>query len=498
MLSQYKGTKASALFQFVALNIPLENKAFEGNEDSWAKELLILLSEAMEVGMGLVDTYYPITIYDESIPPRNEYTHMELVAPCIDNLELNYIDKLNIISLLLLFFVINKKYDGKGRTCIKQMVFSLGLVRDDFYYIENKLGKYLRENESKIESLVKVTKKKDPTKKMIRYAKIGTVALGAGAVLAVTGGLAAPAIAGALVVMGSTSAAAMVSVGAMATIFGTAGAGLAGYKMMKRTKTLNEFEFEPYGEKGQLALMVVISGWMEKESDYKRAFGAVPDTMPLNERLGRYYTVHCPHRLPKVSMEAAMFEKDPDSLFDQLLDLYGHDPRDIESLIPPKRKPLKQGEASEEAFNRLITFIDQLTTKHSFFSGFSKSTGKADDSSKTANAEESSTTLARDFQEKVGIDATTDASNDGEGLSGSGEPSPGTTTMVSTTNDGNSKSENGTKEAPVSYDYWYPIASSFAFSSNDEFFCIGIGRIVQKVMSMNYICCDGIRNCSWI
>lgn len=47
-----------------------------------------------------------------------------------------------------------------------------------------------------------------------RYAKIGAVSLGAGAVLAVTGGLAAPALAGALLVMGGTSAAAAVSVSA--------------------------------------------------------------------------------------------------------------------------------------------------------------------------------------------------------------------------------------------------------------------------------------------
>lgn len=40
----------------------------------------------------------------------------------------------------------------------------------------------------------------------------------------------------ALVVMGSASAAGAVSVGLMATLFGTAGAGLAGYKMLKRTR----------------------------------------------------------------------------------------------------------------------------------------------------------------------------------------------------------------------------------------------------------------------
>jgi hypothetical protein len=49
-------------------------------------------------------------------------------------------------------------------------------------------------------------KEKSQTSKMIRFAKIGAVGLGVGAVLAVTGGLAAPAICGALLVMGTTGA----------------------------------------------------------------------------------------------------------------------------------------------------------------------------------------------------------------------------------------------------------------------------------------------------
>lgn len=128
-------------------------------------------------------------------------------------------------------------------------------------------------------------KEKSQTSQMIRFAKIGAVGLGVGAVLAVTGGLAAPAICGALLIMGTTgagsysyslatigatknitvcrtfyiymfviisslevvspcSSGAMISVSTMATLFGTAGAGLAGYKMMKRTRGLQEFKFE--------------------------------------------------------------------------------------------------------------------------------------------------------------------------------------------------------------------------------------------------------------
>lgn len=49
--------------------------------------------------------------------------------------------------------------------------------------------------------------------------------------------------------MGGGAVASGVSVGLMAGLFGTAGAGLAGYKMMKRTRGVEEFEFEQYDEK---------------------------------------------------------------------------------------------------------------------------------------------------------------------------------------------------------------------------------------------------------
>ena len=59
--------------------------------------------------------------------------------------------------------------------------------------------------------------------KTMRYLKIGTAAVFTGAVLAVTGGLAAPAIAVALTAMGGAAVAASISTAAMAVIFGTAG-----------------------------------------------------------------------------------------------------------------------------------------------------------------------------------------------------------------------------------------------------------------------------------
>jgi hypothetical protein len=64
-----------------------------------------------------------------------------------------------------------------------------------------------------------------------RAAKIGGAALTGGAVLFITGGLAAPAVATAVAGAGFTGAAAvaLTSTAALAALFGVAGAGRAGY-----------------------------------------------------------------------------------------------------------------------------------------------------------------------------------------------------------------------------------------------------------------------------
>lgn len=60
---------------------------------------------------------------------------------------------------------------------------------------------------------------------------------------------AAPAVAGALVIMGTSSVAAAGIAGGMVVVFGGTGAGLAGYKMQTRTRGLQEFEFKQYYDK---------------------------------------------------------------------------------------------------------------------------------------------------------------------------------------------------------------------------------------------------------
>lgn len=100
-----------------------------------------------------------------------------------------------------------------------------------------------------------------------RYAKIGGAAIAGGTILALTGGLAAPAIAVGLSAIG-TGATSLAATFATSTtigaLFGASGAGLVGYKMKRRTQGVKQFEFVKEGSKEdtRMCLCICVSGWL--------------------------------------------------------------------------------------------------------------------------------------------------------------------------------------------------------------------------------------------
>ncbi|KAK1556036.1 hypothetical protein Q3G72_034898 [Acer saccharum] len=129
---------------------------------------------------------------------------------------------------------------------------------------------------------------------------IGAAALAGGTLMAVTGGLAAPAIAHGLGALAPTLGSLLPAVGAggfaavagatgsfagsvaVAASFGAAGAGLAGTKMARRIGSLDEFEFKVIGEnhnKGRLAVGIMISGLVFEEEDFVKPWESYKDNL---------------------------------------------------------------------------------------------------------------------------------------------------------------------------------------------------------------------------
>ncbi|GAY57760.1 hypothetical protein CUMW_181930 [Citrus unshiu] len=150
------------------------------------------------------------------------------------------------------------------------------------------------------------SKEEEATSSESKWAKwkrggiIGAAALTGGTLMAITGGLAAPAIAagfsalaptlGTLIpVIGASGFAAAASAAgtvagsvAVAASFGAAGAGLTGSKMARRIGSVDEFEFKAIGEnqnQGRLAVEILISGVVFDQEDFVRPWEGQNDNM---------------------------------------------------------------------------------------------------------------------------------------------------------------------------------------------------------------------------
>ncbi|CAN1226010.1 Uncharacterized membrane protein F35D11.3 [Linum perenne] len=143
----------------------------------------------------------------------------------------------------------------------------------------------LKQQESKGETQSSETK----WARIRRGSIIGAAAITGGALMAITGGLAAPAIAagfGALAPTLGTLIRTVAGSVAVAASFGVikpaAGAGLAGTKMARRTGSVEEFEFKPMGDshnQGRLAVGIMISGFIFDEEDFFKPWEGLTDNL---------------------------------------------------------------------------------------------------------------------------------------------------------------------------------------------------------------------------
>lgn len=175
-----------------------------------------------------------------------------------------------VVQDLVMFAVQGGCYDARIRVLITHVTCLLQVSIDLLEMYEESVLEYLTMEENPItEEEEREMAKRDRYKKIKRYTAIGLATLGGGAVLGLTGGLAAPFIgAGLGTIIGAGGAAAISSTAGVAVVgsmFGAAGAGLTGYKMQKRIGEVEEFAFDYLTDGSHLHITIAISGWLTKE-----------------------------------------------------------------------------------------------------------------------------------------------------------------------------------------------------------------------------------------
>ncbi|KAL3377937.1 hypothetical protein AABB24_004048 [Solanum stoloniferum] len=239
-------------------------------------------------------------------PSSIEQAHLESVSgfdekPVEEASTLEYSRKVNVLYQLFSAclaqsseesknYTQRRGYDARHRVALRLLATWFDVKWIKVEAIETTIAcsaMALKEEELKEQS----RSPKSSLAKWKRRGIIGAAAVTGGTLLAVTGGLAAPAIAagfgalaptlGTLVpVIGASGFAAVAGAAgsvagsvAVAASFGAAGAGLTGSKMARRIGDVDEFEFKAIGEnhnQGRLAVEVLISGLVFKEEDFVR------------------------------------------------------------------------------------------------------------------------------------------------------------------------------------------------------------------------------------
>ena len=194
-----------------------------------------------------------------------------------DKAKENEVNLLRIPLLLLQFAISNNGYyDSRLRSLLKSIT--------TYCNIEWNKNFIIREYSFGVVLYVLLQKKeaKSSTKNYGRWAKIGAVGLISGVLIAVTGGLAAPAIAAGLGAIGLTATGTfLLSTTGTATLyvlFGVTGAGYAGIKMHNKVGEINDFKFislnndqqqqqAPTNNHNGLNVIITVSGWLEGIDD---------------------------------------------------------------------------------------------------------------------------------------------------------------------------------------------------------------------------------------
>ncbi|CAH0484241.1 unnamed protein product [Peronospora farinosa] len=289
--------------------------------------------------------------------------------------------RLEVIKRLLWFTVKSVGYDARSRTLFRRLVLAMQLQWTDVTKEEITIGQVLFA-EATAMPLDKVAAK-PKIWDWKRNAAIGAAAMTGGALLAVTGGLAAPAIAASLTALGGAGVTIGAAVGSAAgvtattVLFGTAGAGVMGMKVDTRTRGVHDFSFDLVSAGDGMNVYICVSGWLDDDdpptSGFRRAWG------DSREYLRAFYRQKNVEKVDQVDQVMDRYKGREDEFFAILRRTYNIDVGDIEN------DPLGIADLSKMAMADEGTRYSDFTSLNSDSDAISSSTA-----STTANNSSSS------------------------------------------------------------------------------------------------------------
>lgn len=234
--------------------------------------------------------------------------------------------RLKILKKQLWFTIKSIGYDARARVLLRRLANVMDIEWQHVTFEEVLIGRALFA-EATAMPLEKTTAKLNVWD-WKRNVVIGAAAVTGGALLAITGGAAAPVIAASLTALGGAGAAIGTAMGSAAGVtaatilFGTAGAGVAGMKTDTRTRGVHEFSFDLLSSGDGMNVYICISGWLDEddppaEKGFRRSWG------DSREYLRAFYRTKNAEKVDQVDQVMDRYKGREDEFFGILRKTYG-------------------------------------------------------------------------------------------------------------------------------------------------------------------------------
>ena len=233
----------------------------------WSKSYISKVIE--DLGLPLSVATSLSLMLDEAKGSKDD-KDMELLVSTLTD-EKNLDGNISILVLELIRLSIKQGcYDARARVLIFILSRKLGTSEEQVLSYENDLADRLSFLIKKDEEVHEEADKRKSYRRKKKAIMIGLGVVAGGAIIGLTGGLAAPVVAasaGALLGgSGATFLASSAGLAFITSVFGATGAGLTGYKMSRRVGMTEEFGFINLSECAQrLHLSICVSGWLTQD-----------------------------------------------------------------------------------------------------------------------------------------------------------------------------------------------------------------------------------------
>ncbi len=234
----------------------------------WSKSYISKIIEDLSLPLSVATS---LSLMLDEAKGSEDDKNMELLIDALKN-EGSLSEDINILIQELIRLSIKQGgYDARARVLIYIFARKLGTRQEQVLLYEDDLADRLNVLIQKDEQVHKEADKRKSSRRKKKALMIGLGVVAGGAIIGLTGGLAAPVVAasaGALIGgSGATFLASSAGLAFITSVFGATGAGLTGYKMNRRVGMTEEFGFINLSDcVNRLHLTICVSGCLAQDA----------------------------------------------------------------------------------------------------------------------------------------------------------------------------------------------------------------------------------------